>query len=144
MPGGICLSTVCDTAVKAELARCTDVLGYETYVRMAGPFRDDQVQHCTDNREEMQRARHAFELAAQGRSVVVVSSGDPGVFAMAAAVIEALHESSDPAWHQVDLQILPGVSASLATAAQIRTWWTSQSAPWCAYRPVRASVAQAW
>ena len=105
-------------AVKAELARCTDVLGYETYVRMAGPFRDDQVQHCTDNREEMQRARHAFELAAQGRSVVVVSSGDPGVFAMAAAVIEALHESHDPAWHQVDLEILPGVSASLATAAQ--------------------------
>ncbi|PBJ06707.1 Precorrin-3B C(17)-methyltransferase [Pseudomonas ogarae] len=105
-------------AVKAELARATDVLGYETYVRMAGPFRDDQVLHCTDNREEMQRARHAFELAAQGRSVIVVSSGDPGVFAMAAAVLEALHESSDPAWHQVDLEILPGVSASLATAAQ--------------------------
>ncbi|MFW9268654.1 precorrin-3B C(17)-methyltransferase [Pseudomonas sp. NR3] len=105
-------------AVKAELARATDVLGYETYVRMAGPFRDDQVLHCTDNREEMQRARHAFGLAAQGRSVIVVSSGDPGVFAMAAAVLEALHESSDPAWHQVELEILPGVSASLATAAQ--------------------------
>jgi cobalt-precorrin 5A hydrolase/precorrin-3B C17-methyltransferase len=105
-------------AVKAELARATDVLGYETYVRMAGPFRDDQVQHCTDNREEMQRARHAFRLAAKGRSVIVVSSGDPGVFAMAAAVLEALHESADPAWHSVDLEILPGVSASLATAAQ--------------------------
>jgi len=105
-------------AVRAELDRAEDVLGYETYVRMAGPFRDDQVQHCTDNREEMQRARHAFELAAQGRSVVVVSSGDPGVFAMAAAVLEALHESTDPAWHRVDLEILPGVSASLATAAQ--------------------------
>ncbi|WP_095113537.1 precorrin-3B C(17)-methyltransferase [Pseudomonas sp. Irchel 3H7] len=105
-------------AVKAELARATDVLGYETYVRMAGPFRDDQVQHCTDNREEMQRARHAFRLAAEGRSVIVVSSGDPGVFAMAAAVLEALHESADPAWHSVDLEILPGVSASLATAAQ--------------------------
>ncbi|MGY4525494.1 precorrin-3B C(17)-methyltransferase [Pseudomonas sp. TE21394] len=105
-------------AVKAELVRAEDVLGYETYVRMAGPFRDDQVLHCTDNREEMQRARHAFELAAQGRSVVVVSSGDPGVFAMAAAVLEALHESGDPAWHRVDLAILPGVSASLATAAQ--------------------------
>lgn len=105
-------------AVKAELARANDVLGYETYVRMAGPFRADQVLHCTDNREEMQRARHAFELAAQGRSVVVVSSGDPGVFAMAAAVLEALHESSDAAWHSVDLEILPGVSASLATAAQ--------------------------
>src|SRR5690606_34840621 len=84
-------------AVKAELARAQDVLGYETYVRMAGPFRDDQVLHCTDNREEMQRARHAFALAAQGRSVVVVSSGDPGVFAMAAAVLEALHMSTDPA-----------------------------------------------
>jgi len=105
-------------AVKAELARANDVLGYETYVRMAGPFREDQVLHCTDNREEMQRARHAFELAAQGRSVVVVSSGDPGVFAMAAAVLEALHESSEPTWHSVDLEILPGVSASLATAAQ--------------------------
>ncbi|NIF25318.1 precorrin-3B C(17)-methyltransferase [Pantoea sp. Tr-811] len=105
-------------AVKAELSRAQDILGYETYVRMAGPFRHDQVQHCTDNREEMQRARHAFELAAQGRSVVVVSSGDPGVFAMAAAVLEALHASTDPAWHRVDLEILPGVSASLATAAQ--------------------------
>ena len=105
-------------AVKAELARATDILGYETYVRMAGPFREDQVLHCTDNREEMQRARHAFELAAQGRSVIVVSSGDPGVFAMAAAVLEALHESSEPSWHSVDLEILPGVSASLATAAQ--------------------------
>ncbi|KPG95083.1 precorrin-3B C17-methyltransferase [Pseudomonas sp. RIT-PI-q] len=105
-------------AVKAELARANDVLGYETYVRMAGPFRADQVMHCTDNREEMQRARHAFELAAQGRSVVVVSSGDPGVFAMAAAVLEALHESTDANWHNVDLEILPGVSASLATAAQ--------------------------
>ena len=105
-------------AVKAELARATDVLGYETYVRMAGPFRADQVQHCTDNREEMQRARHAFRLAAEGRSVIVVSSGDPGVFAMAAAVLEALHESTDPAWHSVELEILPGVSASLATAAQ--------------------------
>ncbi|CAI8892541.1 cobalt-precorrin 5A hydrolase / precorrin-3B C17-methyltransferase [Pseudomonas sp. IT-P253] len=105
-------------AVKAELARANDVLGYETYVRMAGPFRADQMLHCTDNREEMQRARHAFELAAQGRSVVVVSSGDPGVFAMAAAVLEALHESTDANWHAVDLEILPGVSASLATAAQ--------------------------
>ncbi|MBD1554332.1 precorrin-3B C(17)-methyltransferase [Pseudomonas typographi] len=103
-------------AVRAELAHAQDVLGYETYVRMAGPFRDDQVLHCTDNREELQRARHAFELAAQGRSVVVVSSGDPGVFAMASAVLEAL-ESGEAAWHRVDLQVLPGISASLATAA---------------------------
>ncbi|MFH7391143.1 precorrin-3B C(17)-methyltransferase, partial [Pseudomonas syringae pv. tagetis] len=57
-------------AGKTELAGANDVLGYESYVRMAGPFRADQVLHCTDNREEMMRARQAFELAAQGRSVV--------------------------------------------------------------------------
>jgi len=106
-------------AVRQELRRAEDVLGYETYVRMAGPFRPDQVLHMTDNREEMQRARHAFALAATGRSVVMVSSGDPGIFAMAAAVLEALHESDDPAWHNVELTILPGISAAMAAAARI-------------------------
>ena len=105
-------------AVKQELQRAEDVLGYETYVRMAGPFRSDQTLHMTDNREEMQRARHAFELAATGRSVVMISSGDPGVFAMAAAVVEALHEFEDPSWHAVELEILPGVSAALAAASR--------------------------
>lgn len=103
--------------VKQEIARAEIILGYETYVRMAGPFRPDQTVHMTDNREEMQRARHAFELAATGRSVVMISSGDPGVFAMAAAVIEALHDSDDPTWHNVHLEILPGVSAALAAAS---------------------------
>lgn len=106
-------------AVQHDLERAEDVLGYETYVRMAGPFRGDQIVHMTDNREEMQRARHAFELAASGRDVVMVSSGDPGVFAMAAAVVEALHESSDPAWHGVELVIQPGISAAMAAASRI-------------------------
>ncbi len=105
-------------AVKRALAEAEDVLGYETYVTMAGPFRPDQVLHNSDNREELARSRHAFELAASGRRVVVVSSGDPGVFAMAAAVLEALEASSDAHWHAVELQVLPGVSASLATAAK--------------------------
>ncbi|WP_375741213.1 precorrin-3B C(17)-methyltransferase [Pseudomonas boanensis] len=105
-------------ATRQALDEAEDLLGYETYVRMAGPFRPEQVLHCTDNREEMQRARHAFELAASGRRVVVVSSGDPGVFAMAAAVLEALHESDDPDWQRVELQVFPGVSAALATAAK--------------------------
>lgn len=105
-------------AAKHALANAQDILGYDTYVNMAGPFRADQIVHGTDNREEMQRARHAFELAASGRNVAMVSSGDPGVFAMAAAVLEALHESSDANWHSVDLQIYPGVSAAFATAAR--------------------------
>jgi len=106
-------------AARQALSQADDVLGYETYVRMAGPFAPHQVLHCTDNREEMQRARHAFELASTGRNVVVVSSGDPGVFAMAAAVLEALDEARDNAlWNAVDLQVVPGVSAALATAAR--------------------------
>ncbi|MFC5697683.1 precorrin-3B C(17)-methyltransferase [Pseudomonas sp. GCM10022186] len=105
-------------ATRQALEEAEDLLGYETYIRMAGPFRPEQVLHCTDNREELQRARHAFELAASGRRVVVVSSGDPGVFAMAAAVLEALDESRDPHWLQVELQVFPGVSAALATAAK--------------------------
>ncbi|KVL39680.1 precorrin-3B C(17)-methyltransferase [Burkholderia sp. MSMB1835] len=105
-------------AARAALADATDILGYTTYVNMAGPFRADQRVHGTDNREEMQRARHAFELAAEGRRVAVVSSGDPGVFAMAAAVLEALDAARDPRWAAVDLRVEPGISASLATAAQ--------------------------
>ncbi|MEK6425776.1 MAG: precorrin-3B C(17)-methyltransferase [Burkholderia gladioli] len=108
-------------AARAALAGATDILGYATYVRMAGPFRADQRVHETDNREELQRARHAFELAAQGRQVTMVSSGDPGVFAMAAAVLEALDGSTGSeadAWADVALEVVPGVSAAMATAAQ--------------------------
>ena len=107
-------------AAKEALAQAEDILGYETYVRMAGPLRAGQRVHGSDNREEMQRARHAFRLASEGRNVVVVSSGDPGVFAMAAAVLEALDEARErePAWAAVELAIVPGVSAALATAAR--------------------------
>jgi cobalt-precorrin 5A hydrolase/precorrin-3B C17-methyltransferase len=109
-------------AARTALTQATDILGYETYVKMAGPFRADQRVHSTDNREEMQRARHAFELASTGRHVAMVSSGDPGVFAMAAAVLEALDEVREDgqyvAWAGVELEIVPGVSAALATAAQ--------------------------
>ena len=106
-------------AARHALTQADDVLGYETYVRMAGPFAPHQTLHCTDNREEMQRARHAFELASTGRNVVVVSSGDPGVFAMAAAVLEALDQARDnEQWNAVELSVIPGVSAALATAAR--------------------------
>jgi cobalt-precorrin 5A hydrolase/precorrin-3B C17-methyltransferase len=104
-------------AAHRALAEATDIVGYATYVEMAGPLRADQRVHRSDNREELQRARDAFELASAGRRVVVVSSGDPGVFAMAAAVLEALDHSDDPAWGAVELDIVPGISAAMATAA---------------------------
>jgi cobalt-precorrin 5A hydrolase / precorrin-3B C17-methyltransferase len=103
---------------REALSAAEDILGYERYLRMAGPFRDGQTIHPSDNREEMDRARHALSLAARGRSVAIVSSGDPGIFAMASAVMEALHRSDDPAWHGVELAIIPGVSAAHAAAAR--------------------------
>lgn len=106
-------------AVRRELDQAEDIVGYDTYVKMAGPLRPDQIVHPSDNREELWRARQAFALAASGRSVAVVSSGDPGVFAMASAVLEALDGAEDPSWHGVDLVVLPGVSAAMAAAARI-------------------------
>ena len=106
-------------AARAALDAADDIVGYETYVKMAGPLRDGQVAHASDNREELWRARQAFALAAGGRSVAVVSSGDPGVFAMAAAVLEALDGAEDRSWHDVELIVLPGVSAALAASAKI-------------------------
>ena len=103
--------------VRRALDQAQDVLGYATYVQMAGPLRPDQLAHASDNREELQRARHAFELAASGRQVVMVSSGDPGVFAMAAAVLEVLEGADDPRWAAVELEILPGITAAMASAA---------------------------
>ena len=104
-------------AARAELDRAQDIVGYTTYVRLAGPFGPGQTVHASDNRHELQRARDAFALAAQGRRVAVVSSGDPGVFAMAAAVLEVLETAADPAWRAVELAILPGISAAQAAAA---------------------------
>ncbi|MFP5433309.1 MAG: SAM-dependent methyltransferase, partial [Alphaproteobacteria bacterium] len=75
--------------VTAALAGASDVIGYIPYVARIAP-REGLTLHPSDNRVELDRAAHALELAAQGQRVVVVSSGDPGVFAMAAAVFEAL------------------------------------------------------
>ncbi|WPL14242.1 Precorrin-3B C(17)-methyltransferase [Thiorhodovibrio litoralis] len=78
----------------AAIEQAEDILGYETYLRLAetlkGPFRPDQRVMPSDNRQELERARTALELAASGRRVVLLSSGDPGIFAMASAVLEAL------------------------------------------------------
>ncbi|MEM9756019.1 MAG: SAM-dependent methyltransferase, partial [Pseudomonadota bacterium] len=71
--------------VTAAVAQATDLVGYGPYVRRVAP-RPGLQRHETDNREELARARHALDMAADGRRVVIVSSGDPGVFAMAAAV----------------------------------------------------------
>jgi precorrin-2 C20-methyltransferase/precorrin-3B C17-methyltransferase len=100
----------------AELADAEDLIGYSTYLDRV-PQRRGQRRHATDNRVEGQRARHALELAAAGSRVAVVSSGDPGIFAMAAAVLEALDENPDLA--HVEVRVVPGLSAMQAAAARV-------------------------
>jgi precorrin-2 C20-methyltransferase/precorrin-3B C17-methyltransferase len=100
----------------AELAAADDLIGYDTYLARV-PQRRGQRRHASDNRVEAQRARHALELAAAGARVAVVSSGDPGIFAMAAAVIEALDE--EPALADLEVRVVPGVSAMQMAAARV-------------------------
>jgi len=100
--------------VTAALDQATDVVGYIPYVARAAP-RPGLVVHPSDNRVELDRATHALEMAAAGQRVVVVSSGDPGVFAMASAVFEALEARPDLA--HVPVTVLPGITAMLAAAA---------------------------
>ncbi len=102
--------------VTAALAQATDVIGYIPYVARVAP-RAGLTLHPSDNRVELDRAAHALDLAAQGRRVVVVSSGDPGVFAMASAVFEAL-EAGPLAWRDLDIRVLPGITAMLAASAR--------------------------
>ncbi|WP_386078289.1 precorrin-3B C(17)-methyltransferase [Vreelandella sp. F11] len=103
--------------VTAALRDATDVVGYVPYVNRVAP-RAGLIRHGSDNREEIRRAEHALQLALEGHRVVVVSSGDPGVFAMAAAVFEAL-ETGDAQWRTLDIQVLPGISAMLAASASV-------------------------
>ncbi|MEG4421244.1 precorrin-3B C(17)-methyltransferase [Microcoleus sp. LAD1_D5] len=105
--------------VKEILREATDWVGYKFYLDLAGTLRFGQKRHDSDNREEIDRARFALDLAASGKSVAVVSSGDPGIFAMAAAVFEAIDFDAKPEWQGIDIRVAPGISAMQAAAAAI-------------------------
>ena len=101
----------------AALAAASDLVGYASYLDRL-PARDGQRRHASDNRVELDRARHALELAAGGGRVAVVSGGDPGVFAMAAALFEAI-DGGPSGWRELEVQVLPGITAMLAAAARV-------------------------
>ncbi|MFT4183373.1 MAG: precorrin-3B C(17)-methyltransferase [Rhizobium sp.] len=101
----------------AAVAEAGEFFGYGPYLdRLA--LRAGQIRHASDNREELDRAKAALERAVAGAHVCVVSGGDPGVFAMAAAVCEAI-DNGPPAWREIDLVVVPGITAMLAVAARI-------------------------
>ncbi len=99
------------------LAEADALYGYGPYLDRV-PAREGQMRIASDNREERARAGAALHHAAQGATVAVVTGGDPGVFAMAAAVCEEI-ESSPEAACGVELMIMPGVTAMLALAARV-------------------------
>lgn len=112
-PAGADLMT---PAVARVLDGATDLVGYTTYLDRLPDGGPNQRRHGSDNRVELERARLALQLAAEGRTVAVVSGGDPGVFAMAAAVFEAI-EAGEDTWRTLDVRVEPGVTAMLAAAA---------------------------
>lgn len=101
--------------VEAAVARATDVVGYTTYVLRVSE-RPGLVKHDSDNKVESERAEFALDLALRGRRVVVVSSGDPGVFAMATAVLEVATEER---YARVPVRVLPGMTAAHAAASRV-------------------------
>ncbi|NET72593.1 MAG: precorrin-3B C(17)-methyltransferase [Sphaerospermopsis sp. SIO1G2] len=105
--------------VKEILNQATDLVGYKTYINLIGSLADGKNIHESDNREEEARAKMALDLAAQGKYVAVVSSGDPGIYAMATAIFEVIDKYKDPEWQTLDIQVAPGISAMQATAAAI-------------------------
>jgi precorrin-2 C20-methyltransferase / precorrin-3B C17-methyltransferase len=100
--------------VQQALADADDLVGYVTYLNRV-PVDPRQERHASDNKVESERAAFALDLALRGRRVAVVSSGDPGVFAMASAVLEVADE---PAYKSIPVRVLPGVSAAQAVAAR--------------------------
>ncbi len=100
----------------AEIEAASDVVGYAAYVERLA-LRPDQRAHASDNRVEFDRARLAMKLASEGHAVAVVSGGDPGVFAMAAALFEVIEEK--PEWRGLDVAVAPGVTAMQAAAARL-------------------------
>ena len=113
-PGDAALVT---PQVTEALRVATDIVGYFPYVSRI-PARAGLTLHPSDNRVELQRAQHALEMVAEGRHVVVVSSGDPGVFAMAAALFEAI-DSGPQHWRKLQIDVLPGITAMLAASARV-------------------------
>ncbi len=101
----------------SAVADAQEFYGYGPYLDRL-TLRGDQIRHVSDNREELDRAKVALQRAAAGVNVCVVSGGDPGVFAMAAAVCEAI-DHGPAEWRAVDLVVVPGITAMLAVAARI-------------------------
>jgi cobalt-precorrin 5A hydrolase/precorrin-3B C17-methyltransferase len=105
-------------AADAALADATDIVGYGLYTDLLGAAAARLVRHDFALGEEEARCRHALDLAAEDRRVVLVSSGDPGIYAMAALVFELLDGADAAPWARVAVDVVPGLSAMQLAAAR--------------------------
>ncbi len=103
----------------AAVRAASDLVGYRLYLDLSGPPAAGQIHHAYALGEEEIRVRAALDLAAEGRSVALVCSGDPGIYAMAALVFELLDREARADWKRVAVTVVPGVSALQAAAARI-------------------------
>jgi cobalt-precorrin 5A hydrolase / cobalt-factor III methyltransferase / precorrin-3B C17-methyltransferase len=102
----------------AALAQASDVVGYGLYLDLLGRAIDGKNRHTSAIGEEEARARLALDLAAEGRSVALVSSGDAGTYGLASLVFELIDRTPEARWQTVELVVCPGLSAMQAAAAR--------------------------
>ncbi len=104
---------------RAAIERAGHLVGYRRYLDLAaGLVRGGPAVHPYELGEERARAARAIELAAEGGRVALVCSGDPGIYAMASLVMEALDRAPNPASRRIEVRVVPGVSALQAAAAR--------------------------
>jgi cobalt-precorrin 5A hydrolase/precorrin-3B C17-methyltransferase len=101
------------------LAEATDVVGYGLYLDLVADVIAGKTRHCSNLSEEEARTRMALDLAAEGRSVALVSSGDAGIYGMAALAFELLDRENRPEWNRLAISVAPGISAFQAAAARL-------------------------
>jgi len=106
-------------AADAALAAATDIVGYAGYIDLLGPSAvAGKALHPFALGEEEARCRHALSLAASGRAVALLASGDPGIYALATLAHELAASAAEPAWQRIALTVEPGVSAMQLAAAR--------------------------
>lgn len=108
----------------AAIQASTELVAYGLYLELLGDVCANKTHHDLPLGEEIGRARLALNLAASGKTTALISSGDIGIYAMATLVFELLDEQlqgreSHPEWLDVDIEVVPGVSAMQAGAAKV-------------------------